>query len=190
MSTLVIFDLDGTVLRLGEDRQSLETLRELMYGLFTYEKPGTRSIFKMYSYAEANHRDLLPSMDDMINDYESRVWRSGVCLLSPDRVREIARAYGADSMTALVTNNGRRMVDLFLSSKCKDGYGFDRVVTRNEMTHLKPSATSIHMLVGSFGERFDRVVFIGDSDSDEEALNSFAGQSESECLFIHVSKFL
>lgn len=185
----ILFDLDGTLVALGPPADELEDLRE---GLLRIARsagvdPSSHSILQIYDALVQNGgRDAAPAVRAReLLDAAEVSWADTATPLHAGWELPTLRNQG--SLLGLVTSNGRRCVDaLIANAKLPDA--FSGVVTRDEVTSLKPSAEPLVQgvaLLESAGA-VGPFLFVGDSATDEEAVHSFNARSRGAMRFVRV----
>jgi N-acetyl-D-muramate 6-phosphate phosphatase len=171
--TAVIFDLDGTLLRLDVD---IEDVRIRLGALFAPHgvtrpfRPILRRIRDAAREAAAAGADG-PALE-----------RAGLELLSDAEVRAAASARARASAPVavaalaargfalgLVTDNGRACVEPALRQAGFDPAWFRATITRDEVAEPKPDPAGIVAAARALGATGARVFFVGDHPRDVEA---------------------
>lgn len=159
MSTVVIFDLDGTLIHIPIDYDSL--FSELKRILNTDQvRPMLRTISKL----EGNNRE------EVFRAWDKAEWAALPETIT-NEVRMAVYNEHCDKLKALVTMQGKAFVNEWLRN-CD--LAFDTIVTRedslNRVEQLKIAAKRL-------GSRFEDVLFIGDKEYDLTAAKQVG------CLF-------
>lgn len=193
MTTIYLFDLDGTLLHLNLPIKALNVLRERMfeYIIRHVDIPATRSIFGMYREAlrtESFPATAIAKLRSMIDEVECKNCQS--LKQNSDLVRAVGRLRRAGAKIGLVTTNGRRVVEQLMSEGHLNRADFDISITRDDVEEIKPSPEPLRKalyLIGATNN--DEVFFVGDSHVDEESAISHNTNGSPRIIFRNVRTF-
>ncbi len=160
----ILFDFEGTIVdfqwKLSKAVQEARTKLSLL-GINIEQRNYALLYNEALKIAEevGNYNLVRRTLDEIYDKYDMDA-------LTRWRLRDDAHAISKwieerNIETALVTNVGRKAIDLALK---KFDLNFDVTVTRNEMRYLKPSPYGLEKAMKALG--IERAIFVGDSISD------------------------
>ncbi|MHA1595028.1 MAG: HAD family hydrolase [Candidatus Baldrarchaeia archaeon] len=171
----VIFDLDGTLVRLKLDIKNMksEIIQKLVrLGIPREILSEKDTIVAMYRKAKAyleeqKKTELSSKVYDVIVDtaekYERRAAEVTTLVEGVDTVLERLRTIGLK--LGLITNNGRTVTNYVLEKFDIKKY-FDAIVTRDDGRTLKPDPSGLILLLSKLEVSPDEALLIGDSIID------------------------
>jgi len=176
---LVIFDLDGTLVKLMHDQDKLNSLRmlvteEIEKSSFVDKGMIRGGVFGLYRLLETH------SMEDKsirvkIRNYIDR-YELG-CAAEAELREEIYSAIPdlkkCGAIIGMITNNGRACVDKLFTLGIIQEREFDMIITRDEMDKIKPDSWSLTQMIDLAKGRPDNIFFVGDSMNDSEMANAY-----------------
>lgn len=170
-NTCVLFDFEGTLVDFQWQLQEGEAALRATLGEAGFEP----SLFAADNYAAMRHRALRLAADDVARaEIDRRLGpvydRFDLDALRRWSLREGAKEVlgalrGAGVRVGLVTNIGRQAIDRALE-RFQLSTALDTVVTRNEVTWMKPEAEGILRALESLKRPTVEAMMVGDSLSD------------------------
>lgn len=152
----VVFDLDGTLVRLRVEWAALEDRIAAELQMAGIETEG-RSVWSMLE--TARERDRLDLVEPMINDYEIEGAERSKRLALADVVSTLPCPVGICSLNCEAAC--RRALDVHGLSK-----HVETIVGRDSIRPWKPDPAPLEAAIEGIGVRPEAAVFVGDSERD------------------------
>lgn len=171
----VILDMDGTVVefrynagKAKKDLRSFIVLQGIPDDIFYEDEPLALNVDRIMRYLlERNELGKVAALKDGVekitNKYEMAAAR---CTEVLDGAREALKTLCDEGYkVAIYTNSGRRALETVLK-RFDLGNCFELVLTRNEVTRMKPHPDGVQKALEAFKVGPDEAVFVGDSVID------------------------
>lgn len=191
----IMFDMDNTILRsninlTGMREDLIRFLKEHGYGhQADFQELHTASQVveygKQYAHLKPELR-LEEAMWSIVKEHE-RIGMEGA-LLEEGAMELISELKSKGILLTIVTNNAEDSTTFALSQTDLLSY-FDLIITRDQMTAMKPSPSGVHVVLEQFDAEVEWI-FVGDSWIDGRAalegnVPFIAYQSDAEALRQH-----
>jgi len=161
----IIFDMDGTLAEFPIDYDAMrKDLKEKAseFGIKSDFRPLIPSIREVA--ARSGNPRLLSELFAIVDRYEIESVKS--CSIIAPAMRLYEKSFELGLKVAVLTRNGRRMVDTFLK-----GHRIKNptvICSREDSALLKPHPDHLKPIESRFGFRKSEYLLIGDSEHDEQ----------------------
>ena len=175
---LIIFDLDGTLIKSNIDYEGMRIeLRRILKSFISTEEfqnitSSYRSILELIEFIEKNDSTgkILQESWEYIEEQELKGYEKAV--IEDDVHPTLEKLLELGHTITILTNNSRKLTDFGLEKYRLREY-FEYVLTRDEVTNPKPDPEGLLKTIEYFNKDKEETIFIGDSWLDAEtAINA------------------
>jgi len=175
---LIIFDLDGTLIKSNIDYEGMRIeLRSVLKNFVSTEEfeqisSSYRSILELIDFIEKNDKtgDILKDSWKFIENQELKGYETAT--IEDDVYPTLEKLQELNHIITILTNNSRKLTDFGLEKYGLSKY-FVYVLTRDEVRNPKPDPEGLLKTIEHFNKNKEETIFIGDSWLDAEtAINA------------------